>query len=234
MFAAIRRYQGTPGQTAETIRRVRTGLVPILSKQPGFHAYHAIEAANDVAVSVSIYESRAAADAANRAAASWVNDNLAGLVGPVDLTVGEVAVSATASPEQQNLELVKQGYDAFSRGDIPGLLALMDEQVSWRTPGPADLPIAGTRRGHPAVAEFFQAPAGIGDILRFEPQEFIAQGDRVVVVGDDATRVKATGNTVELRWTHVFEIRHGKIVAFEEMGDVSAMVTELRSAHAKV
>ena len=97
MFATIRRYQGKPGQTEETIRRVEQGLVPILSKQRGFVSYHAIDAGNDVAVSVSLYDDRAAADAANQAAAAWVTQNLADLVGSADVTVGEVRVSATAA-----------------------------------------------------------------------------------------------------------------------------------------
>jgi ketosteroid isomerase-like protein len=134
--------------------------------------------------------------------------------------------------EQQNLDLVRKGYEAFGRGDIPGLLALLDEQISWVTPGPADLPTAGTRRGHQAVQEFFQTLQNMGDILRFEPKEFLAQGDRVVVLGDDDTRVKATGNTVTFRWVHVFTVRNGKVAAFEEVGDVSAMVAEVRGAQA--
>ena len=46
MFATIRRYQGQPGQTEKTIQRVKDGLIPILSKQPGFVSYHAIDAGN--------------------------------------------------------------------------------------------------------------------------------------------------------------------------------------------
>jgi ketosteroid isomerase-like protein len=66
-------------------------------------------------------------------------------------------------PEQQNVDLVKQAYAAFGRGDLPGLLALLGDDIVWTTPGPADVPTAGERRGKAAVAEFFQAIAGIGD-----------------------------------------------------------------------
>lgn len=136
--------------------------------------------------------------------------------------------------EQQNLSIVRNAYDAFGRGDIPGLLGLLDDRVSWVTPGPADLPTAGTRKGHDDVQEFFLALSGLVDIVRFEPKEFIAQGDRVVVIGDDTTRVKATGRTIELRWVHAFTVLNGKVAAFEEYGDVSALVAEVRSAQARV
>lgn len=236
MFTTIRRYHVKhPGQTAEVGRRVEQGLVPILKQQSGFVSYTAVDAGQDVAVSVSVYADRNAADAANRAAASWVKDNLADLIGAAEVTMGEQIVAATAaSHEQQNLSVVRRGYDAFGRGDIPGLLTLLDPQVSWTTPGPADLPTAGARSGHAAVNTFFQNLASTGDILRFEPKEFIAQGDHVVVLGDDTTRVKATGKTVEFRWAHVFTLREGKVVSFEEIGDTTALVAEIRSAHAKL
>ncbi len=97
MFATIRRYQGKPGNTEEVMRRVQQRLVPMLTIQRGFVSYYAIDAGNDVAVSVSIYADRAAAEAANQSAASWVKQNLGDLVGPADVTVGEVRVSATAA-----------------------------------------------------------------------------------------------------------------------------------------
>ena len=49
---------------------------------------------NHVALSVGIYDSRAAAEAANTAAAHWVQKNLPGLVGAVEVTMGEVLASS--------------------------------------------------------------------------------------------------------------------------------------------
>ncbi|HEX3701834.1 MAG TPA: nuclear transport factor 2 family protein [Vicinamibacterales bacterium] len=233
MFTTIRRYHvKQPGQIDEIIRRIESGLVPIIAAQAGFQSYAAIDAGDGQEISISVYADRAAADAANRAAAAWVKDNLATVLGPADVTVGERIVAA--SLEEQNVKVVQQGYAAFGRGDIPGLLALLDPKVSWITPGPADLPTAGTRTGHAAVTEFFQALAAVGDIVRFEPRQFTAQGDRVIVTGDDTTRVKATGKSLEFRWTHVFTVRQGKVVAFEEYGDMSPLVAEIRSAQSRV
>jgi uncharacterized protein len=101
--------------------------------------------------------------------------------------------------EQQKLEIVRQGYDAFGRGDINALLALVDENVEWITPGPSEIPTAGTRRGRQAVGEFFKTLNETFEIARFEAREFVAQGDRVVVFGDDTARLKATGKVPGLR-----------------------------------
>jgi ketosteroid isomerase-like protein len=137
-------------------------------------------------------------------------------------------------PEPQNVDVVQEAYAAFGRGDIPGLLSLLDADIPWVTPGPSDLPTAGRRRGHAAVGEFFTTLVTMADITRFEPQDFIAQGDKVVVLGEETAVIKATGATLENRWVHIFTVSGGKIVAFEEVFDATPIVSELRSAAARL
>jgi ketosteroid isomerase-like protein len=133
---------------------------------------------------------------------------------------------------EDNLDLVRRGYDAFGRGDIPGLLALFDEEIQWVTPGPPELATSGRRTGRQAVAEFFGSVNEVFDIQRFEPREFIAQGERVVVLGSETARVRATGTTLELDWVHAFTMRNGKVVAFQEFFDTAAVVAAMSAAHA--
>ncbi len=134
--------------------------------------------------------------------------------------------------EQDNRAVVQRGYEAFGRGDIPGLLSLLDERIEWVTPGPPDLPTAGTRRGLQEVAEFFQTLAGLFDVQRFEPRAFVAEGDRVLVVGSETAKVKATAKAIEVEWAHAFTLNEGKVVAFQEYFDTASVVAELRAAQA--
>jgi uncharacterized protein len=136
--------------------------------------------------------------------------------------------------EQQNVGVVRQAYEAFGRGDLDGLIALLDPEVSWRTPGPADLPTAGTRHGADAVRDFFGILLNTFEITNFEPTDFLAQGDKVVVLGTSRERVKATGTAFDFRWVHIFGLRNGRIVAFEEPADVSALVDEYRKVQVRV
>ena len=131
---------------------------------------------------------------------------------------------------QQNVEIVRRGYEAFGRGDLDTLLSLFDEQIEWRTPGPADLPTAGHRRGRDQVREFFGTLNQMFEMQRFEPRTFVAEGDRVVVLGEDTARVKSTGKVIDQQWAHAFTLSNGKVTAFDEYLDTSAVVTELRLA----
>ena len=135
--------------------------------------------------------------------------------------------------DQQNLDIVRRGYDAFGRGDIEGLVSLMADDVTWVSSGPSDLPTAGKRRGHDQVREFFRIVNEMFQFDMFDPHTFVAQGDRVVVLGKDAIKLKASGEALEEDWAHAFTLKDGKIVAFQEYIDTAALVAALARAQAR-
>jgi len=136
---------------------------------------------------------------------------------------------------QQNIGVVQNGYAAFGRGDIPGLLSMLDDKVEWKTPGTADLPTAGTRRGQAEVAEFFGKVNELFEFEVFEPQSFMADGDRVVVLGTNRYKVKGgSGTSLTEDWCHIFTIKGGKIVAFQEFLDTAPFAAELKTTAARV
>jgi uncharacterized protein len=57
---------------------------------------------------------------------------------------------------------------------------------------------------------------------RFEPAEFIAQGDKVVVLGHCAAKTPA-GKRFVSDWVMVFALRNGKVVSFQEFTDSAAI-----------
>ena len=131
----------------------------------------------------------------------------------------------------ENLQIVKNGYAAFGRGDVPGLLALLAEDVVWDMPGDG-FPLTGTYRGHEGVASFFQKLGEQAEILEFQPREFLADGNRVLVVGWESMKVRATGRGVEIDWVMSFTLRNGKIAKFREYTDTKAIADAHVSAAA--
>jgi len=128
--------------------------------------------------------------------------------------------------EARNIQVVKDAYAAFQRGDINGVLAVLDNNVDWHPVKGAEgvAPHAGQRHGRAAVGEFFAQLAMSMEFTRFEPKEFIAQGDQVAVVGEYAGSIKATGGKVSSDWVMVFTVRDGKVARFREWTDSAQLV----------
>ena len=136
--------------------------------------------------------------------------------------------------EQDNLQIVKEAYASFTRGDIPAILNTLSDDVVWFLPGQTDLvPVAGERRGRDEVGQFFSALDENQEVKEFEPQEFIAQGEKVVVLGQYRWRVKSTGREFSSDWAHVFTLRDGKVVGFHEYYDTAACADAYRAASAQ-
>ncbi len=119
-----------------------------------------------------------------------------------------------------NVDLAKQGYGLFLRGDIPGLLELLTDDIEWVIHSPVEVaPEGGTYRGKVAVADWFRKLAENYEFETFSPDEFIASGDKVVVLGRQTQRVKSTGRRGELDWVHVLTYRQGKLARFDAFLD---------------
>jgi len=129
---------------------------------------------------------------------------------------------------EENAQIVKDAYAAFGRRDVPGLLALLAEDVEWHNPGV--YPLAGTYRGRNKVANFLQKFPQDLEILSLDPHEFVAQGNRVLVARWERTTVKATNQTFEADWIHAFTVRDGKIAEFREYTDRQAIAAAYGSA----
>jgi ketosteroid isomerase-like protein len=119
--------------------------------------------------------------------------------------------------EQENVRIIQRAYESFQRHDLLAVLNALTDDVEWVTPGPVDiLPLAGHRRGRDEVMQFFSLFNGGEEVEQFEPQEYVAQGDKVVVFLKYRSRIKATGGIAEVDLVQVFTLRDGKIAAFYE------------------
>jgi uncharacterized protein len=115
---------------------------------------------------------------------------------------------------EENKRVVQTVFEKFSRGDVAGLLEMINEDAEWAAPGPEAVPYFGERRGPEGALEFFKNLGEGVEFESFEPGDFIAEGDRVVVLGSERGRVRRTGKTFDNLWALVFTIRDGKVAGF--------------------
>ena len=129
---------------------------------------------------------------------------------------------------QENVQIVKDAFAAIGRGDMQGLLALSAEDIEWIIPG--EWPLAGTHRGHAGLADLLQKASETLETSYPKPFEFVARGDRVLVIGFATGRIKATNRTFEDHWVFAITLRNGKVTNVREYIDTQALARASETA----
>lgn len=122
----------------------------------------------------------------------------------------------------ENIQVVKDFFAAIGSSDKQGLLALVAEDVEWIIPG-KDWPLAGTHRGHAGLAKVLQKAYDEVETTYPVPPEFVAQGDRVLVVGVATGKIKATNRAFKDDWVFDITVQNGKVKKIREYIDTQAL-----------
>lgn len=130
--------------------------------------------------------------------------------------------------DKTNLEIMKEGYAAFGRGDIPAILAIFGPGADLEIAGPKEIPWAGKYRGPEGAGKYFEVIDAESEIEAFEPHTFVADGDNVVVLGAETIRSKRTGRSYQTHWVHAFTLKAGKVVKFREYCDTATVAAAFR------
>lgn len=117
------------------------------------------------------------------------------------------------SQQDNNLDLVKKGYAAFSAGDVETVMSLYDDNIEWVQPGEAT--ISGRYHGKGEFGQFLTRLAQKTTVLK--PLRFLADGDTVVVFSD----ITAGGESSQD--VEVYTMRDGKVVHAQTYGDTALM-----------
>jgi ketosteroid isomerase-like protein len=109
-----------------------------------------------------------------------------------------------------NADIVRRAFEAFSRRDLPAVIALCDPEMVF---SPATGRLAGRDepyRGHDGLRTYLADVARVWEELRSEPDEYIEVGDRVLCTG----RVYAwgVGRAIDAPAGWVWRVRDGRLV----------------------
>jgi hypothetical protein len=123
---------------------------------------------------------------------------------------------------EKNVQIVKDFLAAMGRGDQQALLALSAEDIEWIIPG-EDWPLAGTHRGHTGLEAVLQKASQEIEMTYPKPPEFVAQGDRVLVIGVATGKIKATNRPFKDDWVFDISIQSGTVTKIREYIDTQAL-----------
>ena len=118
-------------------------------------------------------------------------------------------IGVPAMGAQENKQTAQDAYAAFSKGDAEGAMRNIDDSIKWTVRG--ENALTGTYNGKQAVGELWGKFMSAD--FRTDPHDFVADGDKVVVL----TTVHLGGATTE--GADVLTYRDGKLVAFDTLGD---------------
>jgi ketosteroid isomerase-like protein len=112
----------------------------------------------------------------------------------------------------ENAELVRRGYEAWNRGDVEGVLALLDPEIEWR--GYTHIPESGSLAGRDQVQAWLERFLEAWEELEIELTDLIDAGDRVVALVRFRALGRGSGAQVEGGVdAHVWTVRDGNIAA---------------------
>jgi len=123
---------------------------------------------------------------------------------------------------QENVEIVRRGYEHYNRTGEPDYSVLDPEvvyDVSRRTFDP------GVFQGHEGVREFVALVAEQWEEMWIEPQDFVVAGEDVIVSVQLVGVGKESGVETTAHAAHVWTFRDGKVVrqtTFQTMAEALA------------
>ena len=121
---------------------------------------------------------------------------------------------------QANVDLVRGIYSAFAAGDVPAVLGAMSDDMVWNEAENFPYADGNPYRGHDAILSgVFGRLGAEWDGFAALPEEYLDAGDTVVVLGRYRGTCKGTGRFLDAQLAHVWRIRDGKAVAFQQYTD---------------
>ncbi|WP_125610049.1 nuclear transport factor 2 family protein [Specibacter cremeus] len=120
---------------------------------------------------------------------------------------------------QENAELVRRGYEAFSAGDMATLGELFAADAVWHAAGGGVL--SGAKQGRDAILAYFgELGARSEGSLKVTVQEIVGGENHTVAL--QHTHAESNGKILDTDGTLTFQILDGKITEGREFFDDTA------------
>jgi ketosteroid isomerase-like protein len=116
-----------------------------------------------------------------------------------------------------NIATVEQAYEDFAKGDVPAVLAVLDERVEWNEAEGNPWWPGGPIVGHQQVVEQVFARV-VQDFEGFaiDVARVVGCGDTVLVQARYSGTSTSTGRPLDAQVAHVWDFTDGKAVRFQQ------------------
>jgi uncharacterized protein len=127
-------------------------------------------------------------------------------------------------------QVLKDGYAAFSNGDVAAATQNFADDIRWEGPNTDRVPGSGTHTGAEAIVQNVWAVIPqTWDDFSVTADEFIENGDTVVVLGHNEATAKSTGKSVAVPFVHVWRFEGDKLKRVQTLTDTAVIAEALES-----
>jgi ketosteroid isomerase-like protein len=120
----------------------------------------------------------------------------------------------------ENVLIVRSAYEAFAKGDITAVVALLDDNVEWHEAEHAPYWPGGPFIGPQAVIDgVFKRLQEDYEGFTIDVRRIVDCGDTVLVEGRYRATARATGKPLDAQLAHVWDFRDGKVVRWQQYTD---------------
>lgn len=137
-----------------------------------------------------------------------------------------------AACTRNTLDTQSRIYGEYGRGNRAAVLDALAEDVAWHSIGSAGIPWAGSYRGRAGVETFFERLDSAAQVIAYEVERVIAQGEWATVLVKVRARFPATGLEQEFASADVIRVRDGRILEFREFYDTAAVLAAMQGQRA--
>lgn len=111
--------------------------------------------------------------------------------------------------------VVEKMFSAIRDGDVEKLAETVSDDTHWIYHGTHIIP-KGTFGKKEGVKEFFTNIFERTEIINFETEQFIVEGNTVVVLGNEHQKVKRSGRELKQKWVQIYTVENDLITKMEE------------------
>ncbi|HJW31070.1 MAG TPA: nuclear transport factor 2 family protein [Saprospiraceae bacterium] len=119
-----------------------------------------------------------------------------------------------------NTGLIMSLYEKFGKHDMDGIMASTSDQAVWEVDDDRLYVEPRTFKGKAEIGQFFKDLDSKQTYTKFQPVQFIADGDDVVVMLDVEFTTKPTGLKYVSHYIHHFKVMNGKVTWFKGVADI--------------
>jgi len=136
------------------------------------------------------------------------------------------------SDETANVAVLKDAYRRWhdSRGgSVDHWMSICDENIKFGSlaQGATGVEYLTAYNARDELKKYFNGLLRDWEMIEYRPDEFVAQGDRVVMIGHCSWRAKTSGKVVSTPKADVWRFANGKAVEFYEFFDTAQVVAAM-------